>query len=58
VDKGNVSVEFLIDNTYQVVSEEYADWGDPNKYERDVLFQGTLPECAAWVTLNEKGCIG
>jgi len=52
-----ITVSFLEDDTYQVVSEEYADWGDPNRYERDVLFQGSLADCAAWVRLREDGYI-
>lgn len=40
------------DNIYQVLSN--------SGYESDevwVLFQGTLPECEAWITLKEKNYI-
>ncbi len=43
----------LEDNIYQVFWVNESDY----VYRSTVLFQGTLPECDAWISLHEKGYI-
>lgn len=39
-----MKVQWLIDNTYQVVDED----------GENTLFQGDISECNAWLQLNDK----
>lgn len=39
---------FLQDNIYQVIDDDDDDY-------YNVLFQGTLPECQAWIWLKQNG---
>ena len=60
-------VQFLQDNIYEVYERLYSGPNWVSSYlsqtiSRDVpietwskVFQGTLPECEAWINLKEKG---
>jgi len=60
-------VENLMGNTYQVLQRMYtgSNWSastrpiTPNlesvDEQWDVVFQGTISECEAWINLHEKG---
>ncbi len=49
-------VRLSMDDDYEVV-----ELSDPNDFiwdsDNEVVFRGTLPECAAWIQLKEKDCI-
>jgi len=59
-------VQFLQDSIYQVVERTYEGFNwtatQPPITIKDIpteiwnpVFQGTLPECEAWINLHEKG---
>jgi hypothetical protein len=61
-------VELLSGGTYQVLERSYSDGYDwkssypPKTTVKHIptetwnpVFQGTLPECEAWINLHEKG---
>jgi hypothetical protein len=41
-----ITIEWFIDSTYQVLDED-----------REVLFQGTLPECESFYRLAKEGVL-
>ena len=48
-------IQLLQDNIYQVFGLAVS-WGMSGIYDfTNVLFQGTLPECEAWIRLTEEG---
>jgi hypothetical protein len=60
-------VEILLGNTYQVLERQYLseNWASTHRPVTaaniiptetwNPVFQGTLPECEAWIRLHEKG---
>ena len=47
------TVRNLEDSVYQVLFQHE----DSPEYEYDVMFQGSLANCEAWIRLNEKGLL-
>jgi len=54
-------VDFYMDNEYSVIEIQYLDYDRGISYDKDecpsefCVFQGSLSDCAAYISLNEQG---